>query len=923
MEVEMSSGDAEAHPEDSLAQRRAEESHLTRWWAAFKNGFMGEGVDKGRPPCQPVFVTDVKHNFQWGDKGTEHKRLMLVLMLSGPCCGSPTRQGRVHVNVLMSELDASEDGGLAVTMGAVKEAVLDHLRSAPPGRDGKAGGGCNLMLDAHRDVPVWGLRLILEQYARLRDDFAEVQSRKLDREGNRKVDHSREWLEEPMPLNSAKYYYQKTSQGRRAKCRELENLQKVLFKMCKGSMPKVKVLFRTFAERHGWDAEALMSFEVRDKVHRALEVVDRAKSVVQRLRVAGTHTADASKTLSILVSCLCPQRVDPDRRGGLQPFFTDIGVKRCLDVKWALRALERRWSWDVHDATVAALPAVIEEGELVTCRGGDGTLLDRDHATGAITIHMNDTQLPVSYDSEGRAGARLRRAQPSLFPAPKNKPDGRSIRAEIRRTIMEEFLLRENVQSPNKKDKVTRFIGYKAKEEKLIVWRMVPWDELWATFKEDPAHKEIVDHYRKGGGECKKAPPSFISAAPWWMRKGKDEACLCLTCEELACKHRAQCVSVRRLTQILKELEDEGGAGPDMMMPLVRRVRDVLSQRTKSGMCKESLKPCLHDDSDLSTVKGCCERGECKSCGFANVWSKLRAKLVGVASNADGEHIEDYRSDGVNSLWKEKMLWQGCVKRPRPIAGGTLTASDDDEYVSSVKSARDAVLQTTEGSLVEFLDALDVCFQKHVPHRILQSQTHSAQQDLNRNRRPGDGVFKNMDFSENAGPKNARLLQADHWTGLNFTLFISIYNWVVSKEWDKTSGVLPQGSEVTVGGEFSGGSINQESFWGTVEDGNGDLECSMVRGDGGVSHILTSSSCSDFHRSCHAQLTFLNAGLVNVLGLLIARAKGAPSSRFRLPSFLPCFFFICYLFAESKVFVIEWLPAFCLVFPLSSFCSHL
>ena len=232
-----------------------------------------------------------------------------------------------------------------------------------------------------------------------------------------------------------------------------------------------------------------------------------------------------------------------------------------------------------------------------------------------------------------------------------------------------------------------------------------------------------------------------------------------------------------------------------------------------------------------------------------------------MASNADGEHIEDYRSDGVNSLWKEKMLWQGYVKRPRPIAGGALTASDDDEYVSSVKSARDAVLQTTEGSLVEFLDALDVCFQKHVPHRILQSQTHSAQQDLNRNRRPGDGVFKNMDFSENAGPKNARLLQADHWTGLNFTLFISIYDWVVSKEWDKTSGALPQGSEVTVGGEFSGGSINQESFWGTVEDGNGDLECSMVRGDGGVSHILTSSSCSDFHHSCHAQLPFLNTGL--------------------------------------------------------------
>jgi hypothetical protein len=388
---------------------------------------------------------------------------------------------------------------------------------------------------------------------------------------------------------------------------------------------------------------------------------------------------------------------------------------------------------------------------------------------------------------------------------------------------MEEFLLRENVQSPNKKDKVSRLVGYGTREEKLIVWRMVPWDSLWASFKADPANKSIVEHYSAKGITPVRAPPSFIAAAPWWMRKGKDEACLCLICEDLACKHRAQCLAVRRLTTIIKELTEEAGDVDEETLKLTEQVRTILSQSTKSEMCKEALKPCL-TSSNLGAARGCCERGECHQCGFSNLWKRLRTKLVSTAVEASGIFVEDYHEVGVHDLWKEKMLWQGYVKRPRPVAGGTLSAGDDEEYVSSVKTARDAVLQTSEGSMVEFLDAMDIALQKHVPHRILQSQTHAAQLDLSRNRRPGC-VFKNMDFSENAGPKNARLLQSDHWTCLNFTLFISIYDWVVSKEWNSTTGVIPEGGEVTVDGELAGEGINMQSYWGTVDvSGSGDSD---------------------------------------------------------------------------------------------------
>jgi hypothetical protein len=252
------------------------------------------------------------------------------------------------------------------------------------------------------------------------------------------------------------------------------------------------------------------------------------------------------------------------------------------------------------------------------------------------------------------------------------------------------------------------------------------------------------------------------------------------------------------------------------------------------------VKPCL-PNGKLEEAKGCCERGECGNCGFSLLWSKLRAKIVH-NKEVGGEMLEEFRDDGVHELWKEKMLWQGYVKRHRPVAGGVLTESDDEEYVAAVKTARDAVLQTSEGTLVDFLDVLEVCVNKHLPHRVLQSQTYIAQRDLNRNRRPGDGIQKNMDFSENPSPKNARLLQGDHWISLNFTLFISIYDWVVGREWNKKAGCLPLGAEVTVDGEFVGQDINMDSYWGVVDEGTGVCDAS---GDSIVSTQIPMYACTN------------------------------------------------------------------------------
>jgi hypothetical protein len=222
----------------------------------------------------------------------------------------------------------------------------------------------------------------------------------------------------------------------------------------------------------------------------------------------------------------------------------------------------------------------------------------------------------------------------------------------------------------------------------------------------------------------------------------------------------------------------------------------------------------------------------------------MRAELVQCVAGLDGGTTEEHRrnSEGDydhHELWrKSDMTWQGYTKKARPVAGGALSSGDDEEYVENAKSARDAILETRTGSLVEFLDVFVCELKSHVSHRVLQEQIRSAQKEWHRNRRPGDGVAKNMDFSENADVKNARQLQSEHWRALQFTLFISIYDWLDEHEWNKEHGELPVGAEVTVYGEKLGQEIVLEgpytSYWGKVktvlamdhyeiENGNGEL----------------------------------------------------------------------------------------------------
>ena len=66
--------------------------------------------------------------------------------------------------------------------------------------------------------------------------------------------------------------------------------------------------------------------------------------------------------------------------------------------------------------------------------------------------------------------------------------------------------------------------------------------------------------------------------------------------------------------------------------------------------------------------------------------------------------------------------------------------------------------------------------------------------------------------------KDKRQIQSQYWVTIGYTLFVSIVSWLLASEWNKTTGILPEGGEVTVEGEMVGEKLNKDSFWAVITD---------------------------------------------------------------------------------------------------------
>ena len=177
--------------------------------------------------------------------------------------------------------------------------------------------------------------------------------------------------------------------------------------------------------------------------------------------------------------------------------------------------------------------------------------------------------------------------------------------------------------------------------------------------------------------------------------------------------------------------------------------------------------------------------------------------------------------DGVDPSWTKKLIWRYYAYKKKPTVGTVVSQatsnSGDDAYESrEASSSQNLVLLSKEGTLVDFLDDFEERIKIHIPHCVLVAQEERAKQQLDQNLRP-HFIIHDHNFSENGGIDNVQKLQAEHWMNVQYTLFVSMYSFLLSDKWDKTEGELSAGDQVTVFGERSGERINDNSYWAVVK----------------------------------------------------------------------------------------------------------
>ena len=158
------------------------------------------------------------------------------------------------------------------------------------------------------------------------------------------------------------------------------------------------------------------------------------------------------------------------------------------------------------------------------------------------------------------------------------------------------------------------------------------------------------------------------------------------------------------------------------------------------------------------------------------------------------------------------------------------------------------MLETKRGTLVDYLDHFERKMIMHVDHCNLVSLEHRSKLMYARNSRPLT-LARDIDFAENGAIENFDKVQSEHWVTKQYTLFVAISSFLLVDEWNKDTGELPVGAEVTVNGESYVGdekdkvTINLSSFWArvtSVVDKENNIY--RVEDNGGIMHDLPRAS---------------------------------------------------------------------------------
>ena len=539
-------------------------------------------------------------------------------------------------------------------------------------------------------------------------------------------------------------------------------------------------------------------------------IVDRISAALGQLKQC--RSVAENTDYGVVLAAAAPERAKQgDTSGMMAKVFARLGVQggsRYVKATAESRprapdqAVTRRAAFDQHSRK--GINRAVAVGDAATSFGRACTVLAIDHEedTCTLSFKVGTVELTRSFsciykgkDAPGKApfpkgSARLRPVPPSLRPEP--RAVRKDEKAEAARPKVEELFNAEGARSPAQRDQVRRRLGVGLYEKAQALYIYAKLSSLYALFlAQFPAYKISFS--------------VFKSLRPWYMRRAKQETCLCKHCENFKGYMEVLNSLVKLFESTVSPASadaDDAADNDDDETELdswegragLLRLMEFCGLKSKSEMVKFSLCSGAFDDAGKLDCINC----NCPHCGFSKLWSAgLRKHVVDARGNLRESAPIEFQSE-------VKWLRIRSSKKTEP------------------GEAKQPSYETNSGTVVEFLDAFERDVMKKYPHHrfTIQRQKQTAR-EFERNRCPG-WVQSDVDFAMDGEilPPRGRSAQQEHWSPMGYTAFIQVLSWLVTQVWVSRSSELATGDAVTVEPpELSQAGATQPaegSFWAEV-----------------------------------------------------------------------------------------------------------
>lgn len=630
------------------------------------------------------------------------------------------------------------------------------------------------------------------------------------------------------------------------KSRAMTKVGDALILATKNSVTKATILMSDLVSKlvksPHFDEDSILTEDRRKEISRMTAMIKHACSLISKFSGGGKAGATTRQSIEVMTG-VCALFIPPSGVP-LRWISRQLGLNR--DAKYVSSGIANREAYE----NFLSLTGPIAIGEMIQCRGGYGELKAMDEEADSVTITLHPWMQDVTYHPKARA--RMVRYEPNLM-SYERKTRSDVFPSQWVDTIVA-FHYEHNHPSPNTKDQVCRRHSKypRQKEYAPVIYRYETFDQLWTEFQKE--HVAIADKLRNNNhpNEC---PSALRKYAPWNMIKGKDSSCLCINCEGTNAVIRGVKGAITSIAQLLQrdqpdddlDINNNINTAPaqqsieernkdESAYTKLQKIYDILGKPSKYDKCVACL-PCL-TSRRLEDSKFKCIDGSCEVCGFDKLWKHgVRARIfVQEYDDAKGEWVGKLNQNSAlgTDVWLETMEWRDYSYKTKPTVAthaqevarqaAIVRPPDDDDLdyePTKSASARNLILETRRGTLVDYLDGFEGKITMHIEHRNLVSSEHRSKLQYSRNSRPLS-FARDIDFAENGTIENFDKVQSEHWVTKQYTLFMSVSSFLEIEKWNRSDGELNVGDEVTVNGERYIGNnketiaIAMDSYWAKV-----------------------------------------------------------------------------------------------------------